>query len=80
MWSKIIVRPNFETLIFLSMTTPSGHLFVQSQQWKYQTNVWNLFKINNEGTRTRSMISFWCLYFEQISHIGLVFPLLALNK
>ena len=42
-------------------------LLVQSQQYKYQINVWNLFKVNNKVTR-------------KISHIVLVFPLLTLNK
>ena len=27
------------------------HLPVQSQQWKYQNNVWNLFKVNNNETK-----------------------------
>ena len=31
---------------------PSRYLLVQSQQWKYQNNVWNLFKVNNKETRT----------------------------
>ena len=30
----------------------SRHLLVQNQQLKYQRNVWNLFKVNNRGTRT----------------------------
>ena len=28
------------------------HLLVQNQQLKHQRNVWNLFKVNNRGTRT----------------------------
>ena len=28
------------------------------QQWKYQNNVWNLFKVNNEETRTTSIVDF----------------------
>ena len=36
-------------------------LLAQSQGWKPQNNVWHLFKIYNEDTRTTSMKSFWCL-------------------
>ena len=35
-------------------TFRSQHLLVQSQQQKYQNNVWNLFKINKD-TRTTSL-------------------------
>ena len=44
---------------------------VQSQQWKHQNIVSNLFKVNNKDTRTRSITSitlnrfhtlYWCLY------------------
>ena len=41
---------------------PTGILLVQSQQWKHQNNVWNLFKVNNRDTRTTSMTLFWCLH------------------
>ena len=34
------------------MDFPNQHLFVQSQQWKQHSNIWNLFKINNKNTRT----------------------------
>ena len=37
---------------------PSQHLLVQSQQWKHQKNVRNLFKVDNKDTRTTSMTSF----------------------
>ena len=45
-----------------SFHLPSRALLVQSQQWKHQSNVWKLFKVNNKDTRTTSMTSFWCLY------------------
>ena len=32
-----------------------SYLLVQSQQWKQQNKVWNLFKVNNKDTRTTSM-------------------------
>ena len=31
--------------------------FVQSQQWKYQNSMLNLFKVNNEATRATSNIT-----------------------
>ena len=43
-------------------TVTSRHLLVQSQQWKHQNNMWNLFKVNNKDTKTTSVTSFWCLY------------------
>ena len=33
----------------------SRSLFVQSQQWKYQNDMGNLFKVKNKNTRTKSM-------------------------
>ena len=48
-------------------------LYVQSQQWKHQNNVWNLFKVN-----LRSGV--FVANFEQISQIVLVFSLLTINK
>ena len=33
---------------FLPLT--SKHSLVQSQSWKYQKNVWHLFRVNNKGT------------------------------
>ena len=41
---------------------PNGHLLVQSKEWKHQSNVWNLFKLKNENTRTMPIMSLWCLY------------------
>ena len=48
------------------------YLLVQSQQWKHQNNMWNLFKVNNKDTRTTSLtllftlnrfhILHWCFY------------------
>ena len=44
---------------FFNYLCPTRHLLVQSQQWKQQNNVWNLFKGNNKDTR---ITSFCCLY------------------
>ena len=30
------------------MFSPTGIYFVQSQQWKHQNNVWNLFKVKKK--------------------------------
>ena len=43
---------------------PSRHLLVQSQQWKHQNNVWNLFKVNDKDFRIKSMMSLWCIYYQ----------------
>ena len=51
---------------------PSWHLIAQSQQQKYQNNVWNLLKFS------RSVV--FIVNFEQISHIFLMFLLLTWNK
>ena len=40
----------------------SWYLLVQSQQWKHQNNMRNLFKVNRKDTRTTSLTLFWCLY------------------
>ena len=40
----------------------SGHLLVQSQQWKHRNKVWNLFKVNNNDIRTKSVTSFSWFY------------------
>ena len=34
------------------------HLLVQSQQWKHQKNVWNLFRVKDKDTITKS-ITHW---------------------
>ena len=43
-------------------TQTSRHLLVQSQQWRHQNNVWNLFQVNNKDNRTMSLTSLSCLY------------------
>ena len=52
------------------------------QQWKHQSNVLNLVKVNNKDTWTTSMMlfGFFIFTFELISHNILVFPLLTLNE
>ena len=52
---NLIISP----LTQISRTTPLiWHLLFQSQQWKRQNNVWNMFKVNNnKDARTRSITS-----------------------
>ena len=52
---------------------PNQCLLVQSQQWNYQNNMSNIFKVNNNDTFF--LVNFWL-----VSHIVLVFLLLNLNK
>ena len=49
------------------LSFPSWYLLIQSQQYKYQNNVWILFKTN-----TKDIV--FIVNFEQISFIVLVFP------
>ena len=41
---------------------PSERLPVQSHQWKLQSNVWNMFKVNNNDIRAASMMS-WLRFY-----------------
>ena len=53
-------------------TEPSQYLLVQRQQGKPSSNVWNLFKVNNKGTKIN--------VFTVINKLFYVFPLSTLNK
>ena len=61
----------------------SRYLLVQSQEWKHQKNVWNLFKDNNKKDTinhvTEGVLSF-LLTFEQISLIVPVLLLMTSDK
>ena len=50
------------TWLILCKYYPRRNLLAQSEQWKHQSNVWNLFKINNKEARATSLTSFWCLH------------------
>ena len=52
---------------------PNQSLLLQSQQWNYQNNMSNIFKVNNNDTFF--LVNFWL-----VSHIVLVLLLLNLNK
>ena len=60
-WFKYTSKYRFKP-IGLRRSQPSQHLLAQGQQWKHQNNMLNLFKVNNKGTRTTSLTSFWYLY------------------
>ena len=49
-------------LLYHTRNQASQHLLVQNQQWKHQTNVWKMFKVNNKDTRTILLASLRCLY------------------
>ena len=78
----ILFQVETSTNNFNSSISPSRHILVQSQQWKHQSNVWNLFKVNDKDIGTASLNPFWCFMFnfEQISTIPLVFLLFILNQ
>ena len=55
-WSKVVI----------------WYLLVQSQQWKHQNNVWNLFKVNNKDARTRSWY-LYCSLWSDFIHCSAIF-------
>ena len=61
---------------------PNRNLLVQSQQWKHQNDMWNLWKVNKKTAEQRHWrrSDVFIVNFEQISHILQVFLLLTLNK
>ena len=77
----LLILNTFGILLLLFIVSifcqlPNWYLIAQNQQWKHQDNLWNLFKVSNEDTRTTSLTGF-IVKFEQISHLVLVFPLLT---
>ena len=65
------------------------YLLVKSEQWKYQSNVWNLLKTNNEETRTTSFLypvktseNLWCshVFNRYRNDFNLVSLLLILSR
>ena len=62
---------------------PSRYLPAQSQQLKHQNNVPNLFQVNNKDTGVKNgvidVVLVSIVNFEQVSHIVLLFQLLALK-
>ena len=70
-------RTRCEICSKLALKTPERcrHLLAQSKHWKYENDVWYLFKVNNKYTKTSLTSGVFIVNFEQISHIMLVFPL-----
>ena len=63
--------------IFTIFTLTGIYLF-KVNNGEHQNNVWHLFKVNEEDTRTTSNDD--VLNFEQILNIVLLFPMLNLEK
>ena len=52
-WKYINVQTNRRAKL-------SQHLLVRSQQWKHENNVWNIFEVENKGTRAMLVTKyFW---------------------
>ena len=82
-WANVndLVHNKFHFIIHLL----SQHLLDQSHRRKHQMNVQDLLKVNNKGTRTKSLTSLRYLYLnsKHILHYALAFLaflLLTLNK
>ena len=58
-----------------NLAIPNRYLLVQSQKWKHQKSVWNMFKVNNKETRATFMkpSGTFIVSFEHISHSFLCF-------
>ena len=48
-------------------------LLVQSQEWKHQKDMWNLFKANNKDTRTTSMTLVSCPHLLALNRFHTLF-------
>ena len=59
---------------------PTRYLLVQSQQWKQQSNVWNLLTIKTPKRRQWYRFGAFVVNFEQISKTVLLFLSLTLSK
>ena len=57
-WSKLSIKCCEDCRVLV----PSRYLLVESQQWKHENNLWNLFKAINKDTRMILLTSFWFLY------------------
>ena len=55
LWEELHVK-------LIHSALPNLHLLIESPPRKHQNNAWNLFKVKNKDTRTKSLASFWCLY------------------
>ena len=64
--------------VHFSSLCPLG--LVQSQQWKRQNNLWNLFKLTINTLERRHRSGAFIANYEQISRSVQLFPLLSLNK
>ena len=79
----VMTSSAYLTLVWTKVVSlHSRYFLVQSQLWKHQDNVWNLFKLTTKTPERRQWRRYgvFIVNVEQISHIVLVFPLLTLNK
>ena len=81
----ILVKKKYtakQNWILLYPYIPTRHLLVQSQQRKYQSNMWNMFDVNSKSPEQRQWGRSGVLIvnLQQISHIFPVLPLLTLNN
>ena len=54
--------------LYLYKQDPSRYLLDQSQQWRHQNNVWNLFKVKNKGNKMKLITSVvFIIDFEQVN-------------
>ena len=51
---------------------------VQSQRWKHQNNMWNLFKVSNKTIECCTAV--FIINLEQVSRFDFLFPLLFLDN
>ena len=45
------------------VTNPVGIYLLKVNNRNTRTTVWNMFKVNNKGTKSRQLASFWCLHW-----------------
>ena len=63
----------FKFILFLYLKILlNGYLLVQNWHWKYQNNMWNLFKINNKDNNDVVLVS-WLLALNEFHTILCIF-------
>ena len=60
--SGVLMNRVFSINVNFYFTFFCQFLLVQSQQWKPQNNVWNLYKVTIKSTRTTSLTLLWFFY------------------
>ena len=68
---KLFKQINRNTRLIVWTCSKFQHLFVRSQLWKHQKNVWSLFKVNNKHSRKTLLTLFWfpyCRIWKDLTH------------